>query len=62
MKPELETLCTDFIANRDTVKNAFRWDNAAVMMGDAKVLPNSSKEVDGDVLFMYLVSMSSESR
>ena len=27
MKTELEKLCTDYIASRDAVKNAFRWDN-----------------------------------
>ncbi|MBO4889286.1 MAG: DUF4003 family protein [Firmicutes bacterium] len=30
MKQELEKLCTEFIANRDTVKDTFRWENAAV--------------------------------
>ena len=27
MKPELEKLCADYIANRDTVGKAFRWDS-----------------------------------
>ena len=30
MKQELEKLCTEFIANRDTVRDTFRWENAAV--------------------------------
>ena len=30
MKPELEKLCKEFIANRNTVKEAFKRDNAAV--------------------------------
>ena len=30
MKPELEKLCKDFISNRDSVKEAFRWENDAL--------------------------------
>ena len=48
MKPELETLCTDFIANRDTVKNAFRWDNAAVYAICANLFCASGRTADRD--------------
>ena len=30
MKPELEKLCQEYIAGRDAVKSAFRWDNDAL--------------------------------
>lgn len=30
MKPELEQRCTDYIAGRDAVAKAFRWDNSAL--------------------------------
>ncbi|MCR5566338.1 MAG: DUF4003 domain-containing protein [Clostridiales bacterium] len=30
MKPELEKICADYIANRDTVKKAFRFNDAAI--------------------------------
>lgn len=30
MKPELEKLCREYIANRDAVAQAFRWDNGAL--------------------------------
>ena len=30
MKPELEQRCTDYIANRDAVGKAFRWDNSVL--------------------------------
>ena len=38
MKPELEKLCEDFIANRDVVKKTFRWDNASCYPVCANVL------------------------
>ena len=30
MKASLQTLCDQFIENRDTVKSAFKWDNSYV--------------------------------
>ena len=46
MKPELEKLCTDFIANRATVKEAFKWDNAAVYAICANLFCASGRTAD----------------
>ena len=50
MKPELEKLCQDYIANRDAVKNAFRWDNAALHSVCANIFCACGKAADTDRL------------
>ena len=50
MKPELEKLCTDYIANRDTVKKAFRWDNGDLFSVCANIFCASGQAADADRL------------
>ncbi|MBR3504438.1 MAG: DUF4003 family protein [Clostridia bacterium] len=59
MKPELEKRCAEFIANRDTVQKAFRWDDGAIhslcanifcacgRMADAERLKACGKVIEG---------------
>ena len=53
MKPELEKLCEDFIANRDVVKKTFRWDNASCYPVCANVLCAYGITADPDRLKEY---------
>ena len=50
MKQELEKLCTDFIANRDTVRDAFRWENSAVYATCANLFCAGGQIADKDRL------------
>ena len=50
MKPELEKLCTEFIANREIVKEAFRWENAAVYFVCANLFCAGGRTADKDRL------------
>ena len=50
MKAELEKLCTDYIANRDTVRKAFRWDSKDFYPVCANVLCAYGLSADTDRL------------
>ena len=50
MKPELEKLCTEFIANRDAVQKAFRWDNGAVYSLCANIFCACGRTADAERL------------
>ena len=50
MKPELEKLCQEYIANRDTVKEVFRWDNSALHSVCANIFCARGKAADPERL------------
>ena len=50
MKPELEKLCADYIANRDTVGKAFRWDSSDLYTVCANVFCACGQAADVDRL------------
>ena len=50
MKPELEKLCADYIANRDTVGNVFKWDSNDLYTVCANVFCACGKTADADRL------------
>ena len=50
MKPELEKLCTDYTANREAVKKAFRWDNSALYAVCANIFCANGHMADADRL------------
>ena len=50
MKPELEKLCTEYIANREAVKKAFRWDNSALYAVCANIFCANGQQADADSL------------
>lgn len=50
MKQELEKLCADFIANRDTVRDAFRWESTAVYATCANLFCAGGQIADKDRL------------
>ncbi|MBO4471187.1 MAG: DUF4003 family protein [Clostridia bacterium] len=50
MKPELEKLCSEYIANRDAVKKAFRWDNSALYAVCANIFCANGQRADADSL------------
>ena len=50
MKPELEKLCMDYTANRETVKKAFRWDNSALYAVCANIFCANGHMADTDRL------------
>ena len=50
MKPELEQLCQEYIANRDAVQKAFRWDNGALFSVCANIFCACGKTADPERL------------
>ena len=50
MKPELEKLCTEYIANRDAVKKAFRWDKSELFAVCANIFCANGQAADADRL------------
>ena len=50
MKPELEKLCTEYIANRDAVKKAFRWDKGELFAVCANIFCANGQAADADRL------------
>ena len=50
MKPELEKLCTDYIANREAVKKAFRWDNKTLFAVGANIFCANGHNADPEKL------------
>ena len=46
MKEELEKLCTEYIANREAVKKAFRWDDSALYSVCANIFCACGKTAD----------------
>ena len=50
MKAELETLCTEYISNRDAVQKAFRWDNNAVYPVCANIFCACGQKAETDRL------------
>ena len=50
MKEELEKLCTAFIANRDTVQKAFRWDDSNMAAVCANIFCACGKTADEERL------------
>ncbi len=50
MKPELEKLCTAFIANMEAVKKAFRWNDSAVYPVCANILCACGYDADAERL------------
>lgn len=50
MKPELQTLCEQFIVNRDIAKQAFKWDNSATYPLCANIFCARGKTADAGEL------------
>ena len=50
MKPELEKLCTAYIANRDEIRKAFRWEDNAVHSVCANIFCACGGKADADRL------------
>ena len=50
MKPELEKLCADYIANRDTVQKVFKWDNSELYSVCANIFCAAGQAADADRL------------
>lgn len=50
MKPELEKLCAEYIANREEVKNAFRWDSSEIYSVCANIFCACGRTADADTL------------
>ncbi|MBR3018612.1 MAG: DUF4003 family protein [Clostridia bacterium] len=50
MKPELEKLCQEYIANREEVGKAFRWDNSALHTVCANIFCACGKAADSERL------------
>ena len=50
MKPELEKLCTDYIANREALKKAFRWDNKTLFSAGANIFCANGHNADPEKL------------
>ena len=50
MKPELEKLCADYIANRDAVQKAFRWDSGDLYSVCANLFCAAGQAADPDRL------------
>ena len=50
MKPELEKLCTEYTANRDAVKKAFRWDKNELFAVCANIFCANGQAADADRL------------
>lgn len=50
MKPELEKICMDYIANREAVKKAFRWDNKALFAVGANIFCANGHHADPEKL------------
>ena len=50
MKPELDKLCQEYIAGRDAVKSAFRWDNDALHAVCANLFCACGKAADTERL------------
>ena len=50
MKPELEKLCREFIANRDAAAKAFRWDNGALHSVCANIFCACGKTAEAERL------------
>lgn len=50
MKPELERLCAAYIANRDAVKKAFKWDNNELFSVCANIFCACGQAADADRL------------
>ena len=50
MKPELEKLCADYIANRDTVGKVFKWDSNDLYTVCANVFCACGQTADTDRL------------
>ncbi|MBR3108625.1 MAG: DUF4003 family protein [Clostridia bacterium] len=50
MKPELENLCLEYIANREEVGKAFRWDNSALHTVCANIFCACGKTADSEHL------------
>ena len=50
MKPELEKICADYIASREAVKKAFRWDSSALYAVCANIFCANGQTADADRL------------
>lgn len=50
MKTELEKLCSDYLANRETISKVFRWDNTAIHSACANIFCSCGRAADESTL------------